>query len=290
MIDIKTKDLKKDCQSVFKRLTKNKLAFLGFIIILLFVLVGIFAPYLAPNNPNKLNLEHRLSLPTVNYPFGTDHLGRCVFSRIIYGTRISIFTSLLMLFVIIFISVPVGIVSGYIGGKVDSIIMRIIDVFLAFPSILLAIVIAGFLGPSLVNTMIALASVWWVRYVRVIRGKVLSIKQKDFIIANKACGTSDLNIIIRHIIPNISSTIIVLATIDMGELILSLSGLSFLGLGAQPPTPEWGVMLSESRDYMQVASWGMIFPGATIMTASLAFNLFGDGLRDVLDPRSGIKR
>lgn len=281
--------LTKRNSSVFKRLSKNKLAFLGLIIIIIYILAGTFAPYLTPNNPNKVNLKDKLNRPNISYPFGTDHLGRCVFSRIMYGTRVSLFTSLLILFVIIFISVPVGIISGYIGGKVDSIIMRIIDVFLAFPGILLAIVIAGFLGPSLINTMIALASVWWVRYVRVIRGMVLYIKKKDFIMANKACGTSDLGIIIRHIIPNLSSTIIVLATIDMGKLILSLAGLSFLGLGAQPPTPEWGIMLSEARDYMQVASWVMIFPGFTIMIASLAFNLLGDGLRDALDPKGNIK-
>lgn len=272
--------------STIKRMMRDKLALIGLLIILIFFFISIGAPYLAPNDPEKAILVQKLNLPSRQYPLGTDHLGRCILSRIIYGTRISLFSAFLVLIIIIFISIPIATISGYIGGKVDEFIMRIIDILLAFPSMLLAIVIAGFLGPSLINTIIAIASVWWSKYVRVIRGMVLSIKEKDFIIANKACGTSSFGIITRHILPNILSPIIVLVTLDMGNLILLISGLSFLGLGAQPPTPEWGAMMNDGRAYMQIAPRLMLFPGIAIMLVTLAFNLLGDGLRDALDPKN----
>lgn len=269
--------------SIIKKIMGYKLAFVGLLIILTFFLISIAAPYLAPNDPEKAALIQKLTPPCREYPLGTDHLGRCILSRIIYGTRISLTSSFLILIIIVCISIPVATISGYIGGKIDNFIMRCIDVLLAFPSMLLAIVIAGFLGPSLINTIVAIASVWWSKYVRIIRGMVLSIKEKDFIIANKACGTSTFAIITRHVIPNILSPIIVLVTLDMGNLILLISGLSFLGLGAQPPTPEWGAMMSDGRAYIQIAPTLMAFPGIAIMLITLAFNLLGEGLRDALD-------
>lgn len=191
---------------------------------------------------------------------------------------------------IMLISIPVGTISGYVGGRIDNLIMRIIDVLLAFPGLVLALVIAGMLGPGLLNVMIAVASVWWVGYARVIRGIVLSVKEKEFVLAARSSGTSHFGIIVRHILPNVLSPVIVLATLDMGSLILAISGLSFLGLGAQPPTPEWGAMLNDGRPYMQVAPQLMLYPGLAIMIVVFAFNLLGDGLRDALDPKGTVRR
>ncbi|WP_213974218.1 nickel transporter permease [Tepidanaerobacter acetatoxydans] len=270
---------------ILTKLIKDKLALLGLVIILVFLFVGLFAPYIAPNDPEKIDLTQKICYPNKKYPLGTDHLGRCIFSRIIYGAKISLLSSSAVLILILFISLPLGTISGYYRGNIDNCIMGIIDIFMAFPSILLAIVTAGILGPSLANTMMALAAVWWVKYVRFIRSLVLSIKEKDFIMAAKASGTSSIKIILRHIIPNIISQIIVLATLDIGNIILSISGLSFLGLGAQPPTSEWGVMLNDSRTYFQLAPRLMLIPGIAITIITMAFNFLGDGLRDVLDPK-----
>lgn len=268
-----------------KKLFKNKITFFSIIIILIYFIIGIFAPYIALNNPKEVELVNKLRPPGGKYPFGTDHLGRCIFSRVIYGTRISLFTSLIILSTIMIISVPIGYIAGYYGGIIDSLIMRLVDIILAFPSLILSLVIAGMFGPSLKNIMIAIAAVWWAGYARLIRAMVLSEREKDYILANKACGTTDIAIFIRHIIPNITSQLLVLCTIDLGHIILTISALSFLGLGAQPPTPEWGGMLSDGRGYMQIAPNQVIFPGAAIMIIVLAFNLLGDGLRDILDPK-----
>ncbi|MBV1770172.1 MAG: ABC transporter permease subunit, partial [Candidatus Desulforudis sp.] len=223
------------------------------------------------------------------FPLGTDHLGRCILSRLIYGTQVSLPIAGLTLAVIILIGIPIGILSGYCGGRVDNIIMRVVDVLLAFPSLVLALVIAGMLGPGLINVLIALASVWWVEYARFVRAIVLSVKAKEFVLAARASGTSDVGIMTRHILPDVLSPVIVLATLDMGKLILVISGLSFLGLGAQPPAPEWGAMLNDGRPYLQVAPQLMLYPGLAIMTVVLAFNLLGDGLRDALDPRDTVR-
>jgi peptide/nickel transport system permease protein len=228
-----------------QRLKEDKLALLGLAVIAAVVAVGFLVPYLAPNDPEKVVLTQKLAPPSAAYPLGTDHLGRCLLSRLIYGARVSLSTAAIALATIMLISIPVGTVAGYVGGWVDNliIIMRIIDVLLAFPGLILALVIAGMLGPGLLNVMLALALVWWVGYARVVRGMVLSVKEKEFILAARACGTSECGIIIRYILPNIISPVIVLTTLDMGKLTLAISGLSFLGLGAQPPTPEWGAML-----------------------------------------------
>ena len=272
-----------------KRLIQDRLALLGMLIVLAVVIVALSAPLLFPNDPLAVDLPQRLLKPQPGYLLGTDHLGRCILSRLILGTRYSLGPAALVLAVVIVISIPAGVLSGYLGGKVDNMIMRLVDILLAFPGLILALVIAGMLGPGLLNVMMALAAVWWVGYARIIRGAVLSVKEKEFVLAARACGTPEIKIIARHILPNILSPVIVLATLDMGKLILAISGLSFLGLGAQPPLPEWGAMLNEGRPYMQVAPQLMIYPGLCIMMVVLAFNLLGDGLRDALDPR-GVTR
>jgi peptide/nickel transport system permease protein len=271
--------------AALKRLARDKLALLGLVILLLVVATAVLAPYLAPNDPLRIDLQQRLVPPGAQYPMGTDHLGRCLWSRLLHGTQVSLVTAVLALSAIVLIGVPLGTLAGYRGGWTDNLVMRVVDVLLAFPSLVLALVIAGMLGPGLLNVMLALAAGWWVGYARVIRGMVLSVKEKEFVLAARAAGTSDVGIVVRHILPNVLSPIIVLATLDMGKLILAIAGLSFLGLGAQPPTPEWGAMLNDGRPYMQVAPQLMMYPGLAIVTVVLAFNLLGDGLRDALDPK-----
>lgn len=268
---------------------RDPLAAAGLVIILGFIAVGVLAPFLAPHNPVDVNLDQTLLTPCKEYPLGTDQLGRCLLSRIIWGTRVSLTTSFLVLLAILGISIPYGLISGWFGGWVDNLLMRIVDVLLAFPNIILALVIAGMLGPSLTNTMLALAGVSWVGFARLIRGLVLQVKKQEFILAARALGASDLRILFSHVLPNIIGPVLVLATLDLGWIILSISGLSFIGLGAQPPTPEWGTMLSDSRPYFQVEPNLMLFPGLAIMLTVLGFNLLGDGLRDVFDPRGDVK-
>lgn len=261
------------------------MAFLGLIIITLVLVVGLLAPYFSPHDPIKIDLSRRLQEPGGDFPLGTDHLGRCILSRVIHGTRLSLRTSFLVLVIIMTVGILVGTLSGYIGGKLDNFVVSIIDVLLAFPGLILALAIAGMLGPSITNVMVAIAAVHWVGYARIIRGMVVSIKEKEYVLAARSVGTPDAGIIWRHVLPNVVSPVIVLATLDMGSIILSISGLSFLGLGAQPPTPEWGAMLNDGRAYMQVAPWLMLFPGLAILITVLSFNLMGDGLRDIFDPR-----
>ncbi|MFC3745594.1 nickel transporter permease [Paenibacillus sp. GCM10012306] len=257
----------------------SRAALVGGSIVLIFIVIGIFAPYLAPADPLQIHMDHRLSLPSWQHPLGTDHLGRCVLSRLIYGTRTSLYYALLVLGVVFAISIPVGLIVGYVGGKLDQLIMRIIDVLLAFPSLILALAVTGMLGPGPVNLLIAFAAVWWTGYARIIRSMVLQIKERDFIMAARAAGSSHLQIMVRHILSNAARPILVLASMEVGTIILSLAGMSFLGLGAQPPTPEWGVMLNDSRTYIQTAPRLMLFPGLVILLVVLGFNLLGEGLR-----------
>nr|WP_305794545.1 nickel transporter permease [Halomarina rubra] len=216
---------------------------------------------------------------------GTDQLGRDVLSRLLYGARISLQISLAVVAITLAIGTAVGLIAGYAGGWVDEALMRFVDILLAFPGILLALVIAGILGPNLTNIMIALAVVGWTQYARIIRGSVLSVKQEEFVKAAQLMGVPRRRIVLRHILPNVVTPVIVLATMDMAYVILGTAGLSFLGLGAQPPTPEWGTMLSQGRNFVDTAWWVVNFPGLAIMITVLGFNLLGDGLRDVLDPR-----
>ena len=268
-----------------QQLKKNKIAMIGLVIIVSLALIAIFAPFIAPHDPVEQNLEKRLLSPSREYPMGTDDLGRCLMSRIIYGARVSLRVGVITVGIITVIGVTLGLISGYCGGIVDEIIMRFVDVVLAFPGIILALAIAGALGPGLFNVMLALAMVGWTGLARVVRSSVLSVKEKEFVESARALGCSDLYIMTRHILPNVMAPVIVLATLDMAFIILAAAGMSFLGLGAQPPIPEWGSMLNGGRAFMRIAPHLTTFPGLAIMITVLAFNFLGDGLRDALDPR-----
>ena len=264
----------------------NRTALPGAIIIILLVFIALFAPQLSPHNPIKASLGERLSGPSDKYPLGTDHLGRCVLSRLLHGTRVSLTVGVVVVGVAASFGVLLGILSGYYGGLLDELIMRLVDAMLAFPSIFLALAIAGTLGPGLVNVMIAIVVVEWTRYARVMRGSILSVKENYYVEAARALGATDFYIVTRHILPNAIAPIVVVATLGMAPVILSATSLSFLGLGVQPPTPEWGMMLNDGRLFMRRAPYLTTFPGLAIMITILAFNLLGDGLRDALDPRA----
>ena len=254
-------------------------------ILAVFLIMALFAGYIAPHDPEEANLSNRLQEPSAEYPFGTDHLGRCILSRIIFGTRISLSVGLLVVSSSLLFGMTVGTISGYYGGLLDEIIMRIVDTFLAFPGLLLALGITGLFGAGFTNMVIALIIVEWTGYARLARSSVIDVKEHDYVTASRGLGAKDSHIIIHHIIPNIISPLIVMATIGMGYAILASAGLSFLGFGVQSPTPEWGSMLTDGRDFIRTAPYIMIFPGIAIMTAVLAFNYLGDSLRDILDPK-----
>ena len=264
---------------------KDRLAILGTAVLFLLMLIAALAPYIAPFDPVELNLAERLLSPSARHLMGTDSVGRDLLSRVIYGTRVSLMIAIVVVIIEVLFGVLVGTAAGYLGRTVDEVLMRLVDILMAFPSIILALVIVGMLGTAIMNLIIALTSVGWVRYARVVRGSILSVKKETFIESARAIGCGKLRIAFRHILPNIISPVIVLATLNMGTIIISIAGLSFLGLGVQPPTPEWGIMLSEGKPFMESAPHLMIFPGLMIMVTVLAFNFLGDGLRDVLDAR-----
>lgn len=268
-----------------KEFIQSKTNLLGLSIVLFLIFVGLLAPWLAPYDPATQNIEERLHSPNSEHLMGTDQLGRDVFSRILYGARISLKVSFLVVTVSLLIGAVLGVISGYIGGWVDEAIMRLVDLLIAYPGFLFALVVVAVLGPSLVNLLIALAVTGWTGYARIIRGEVLSVKEDEFIKAAQIMGASRSRIMVQHIIPNVVSPIIVLATMNMATVVLATAGLSFLGFGAQPPTPEWGSMLANSRNLLTTAWWMANFPGMAIMLTVFGFNLLGDGLRDVLDPR-----
>lgn len=270
-------------------LNRNRLTRISMMIVLALILIALVAPVIVPY-PTHISQENnpkaKLMAPSGKYFFGTDELGRDIFSRVLYGTRISLQTALLAVGLALLIGIPLGAIAGTRGGYVDEIIMRITDIFLSFPSLLLAIAIAAFLGPSLQNAMLAIAVSWWPWYTRLVRGQAVSIKERQFVRAAKAIGTPPLKIIFGHIVPNCIAPVIVQASMDIGGVILTIASLSFLGLGAQSPTPEWGLMVSTSRNYFLNAWWYSIFPGLAIFITVLAFNLLGDGLREILDPKT----
>ena len=276
-------------EDVFRELRNNKLALFGVIIIFLLIFIAIFAPFIAPHDPVDQELKKRLSSPSSEYPLGTDHLGRCILSRLIYGARISLPIAMTVIGITFAIGVTIGAISGYLGGVTDEIIMRIVDVLLTFPGLILALAIIAALGPGLFNAGIALVVVGWAGYTRIVRGSVLSVKEKEFVEGIRALGASDFYILVRYILPNVIAPVIPLAMLGIGYVILAVAGLSFLGLGAQPPMPEWGAMLNDGRAFMRSAPHLMIFPGLAIMVTVLAFNLLGDGLRDALDPRARMR-
>ncbi|WP_158734970.1 ABC transporter permease [Alteribacillus sp. YIM 98480] len=272
-------------KNVLKRLKKNKAAMVGGFLILFFIVVSIIGPFFTPFDPSEQNHVNKLAGPSLEHWFGTDHHGRDIFSRIIHGMSITLYIGFFSVLIGAVIGVLFGIVSGYFGGKMDAVIMRIMDVLLAFPGILLALGIVSVLGGSLNNVIISVGIFSVPAFARIVRGSTLSVKKLEYIDAVRALGASHFRIIFRHVLPNVMSPIIVQATLRMATAVLTASGLSFLGLGAQPPTPEWGAMLSDGRNYMWDAGHVAFFPGIAIVVVVLAFNIFGDGLRDALDPK-----
>jgi peptide/nickel transport system permease protein len=266
-------------------LLRSPLTVAGLVLIVVFSLSALLASVLAPANPLDQKLSQRLKPPSPAHWLGTDQLGRDVLSRLLFGARISLTIGLVVVGTAGTFGTLVGLVAGYTGGLVDEALMRVTDVFLAFPALILAMAIAGALGPSLNNAMIAIAVVTWPVYARLVRGQVLSLREREFVEAARSLGASTARILWRHILPNTLAPILVQASFDMGGAILSAAGLSFIGFGAQPPTPEWGVMISDGRKYVSTQSWLSLFPGLAILLTVAAFNLIGDGLRDSLDPR-----
>ena len=266
----------------------NSLTTFGLIVILALCITAFFAPLLAPfpdQGKGLSNLDERLEPPTFKHPLGTDNLGRDILSRIIFGTRISLKAAVIVVMISMSIGVPLGLIAGFIGGKTDDIIMRLADMILAFPSLLLAIAIVASLGPSLINALIAIALPWWPWYTRLMRSQVISVKEMQFVESARAIGASRWRIMFRHILPNCLSPIIVNATVDMGYVILAIASLGFLGLGTQPPAADWGVMVSDGREFFMKQWWISTFSGAAIFLTVLAFNLTGDGIREALDPK-----
>lgn len=269
----------------FRSLLRNNAAKLGFAVIVVNLMVSLFAPFVTPYDPNSANLREIVQGPSRSHPLGTDELGRDILTRIAYGSRISLSLGLISVGIGLFGGLVLGILGGYSGGWVDLAIMRLMDVILAFPALLLAIMVVSILGPGIRNAMIAVGVAQLPIYARLVRAEVLSNKTREFVMGAKAVGASDLRIMFRHILPNSVAPIIVQSTLNIASAILSAAALGFLGLGAQPPTPEWGTMLTKGRLYLQVAPHVATFPGMAIVITVLGFNLFGDGLRDALDPR-----
>lgn len=248
-------------------------------------ILSIVAPYIVPNDPYEVDLLKALQPPSEEFPFGTDQLGRCLFSRVLCGGSSTIFSSLLLVTIIFIVGTTIGVVCGYYGGIVDTIAMRIVDILLAFPGMVLAIAVAGVLGAGLKNAIIALSCISWTKYARLSRSQVLSIRENTFIEAAKMGGNSSFQIVLHHILPNVAGTLVVTATLDIGVMIMELAGLSFLGLGALPPAPEWGSMMNQGRSMLQHAPWLTLFPGGAILITVMIFNLLGDSVRDMLDPK-----
>ncbi|AVM23083.1 ABC transporter permease [Bacillus pumilus] len=268
-----------------KQFFQHKLAVIGSVIVFLFLILAIFAPLIAPFGINEQSLGERFSAPSAAHWFGTDDFGRDIFSRVVHGARISLWVGFFSVLGSVILGTLLGLIAGYGGRVLDAVISRLFDILLAFPSILLAIAIVSILGPSLQNALIAIAIINVPTFGRLVRSKVLSIKQEEYVLAAKAVGMSHRRIVLRHILPNSMVPVIVQATLAIGTAIIEAAALGFLGLGAQAPSPEWGKMLADARPYLVQAPWTLIFPGVAIMLTVLGFNLMGDGLRDTLDPK-----
>ena len=266
-------------------LAESRLNVAGVVIVALVLLLAVFGPAIAPQNPDQINLFAVLQPPSVHHWFGTDNLGRDLFSRVLVGTRISVEVAVIILSLSVLFGTALGIVSGLAGGLADEIVMRVTDLFLAFPGFILAAAIAATLGPSLQHTVLALAVVFWPWYTRLIRGQVLALREREFILAARVARAGTIWIATRHVARNVLSILVVQVSLDVGYAILATSSLSFLGLGAQPPSPEWGAIIAEGRSYIQTAWWWSTFAGIALALTVLGFNLLGDGLRDWIDPR-----
>lgn len=264
--------------------THRNFAFFS-VLALLLLAAALFAPLLTSYQPTVADMKNAFLPPSAEHFFGTDKLGRDCFARVLYGARNSLASVLLLVALVFTVGTALGVVSGYLGGKADAVIMRLADIFISFPGVLLAIAIAGIIGGSMVNAIIALTCATWPKYARLSRSLVLKMKQNEYIAAAYVNGGTPFHILRRHILPNILPLLVITAAADIGALMLELAGLSFLGFGTQPPAPEWGAMISEGRQHLQTAPWLMLFPGLAIFISVVIFNLWGDALRDVLDPR-----
>lgn len=274
------------CQDSTKRLLKNPLTAAGLGVVMMLLLVALFAPWIATHDPLVQNLNNTLSAPSAAHWFGTDEFGRDIYSRLVHGARITLYIISLVTVIVGPIGLAIGAISGYFGGWVDTLFMRITDIFISFPSLVLALAFVAALGAGLEHAVIAIALTSWPPIARLARAETLQLRQADYIVAVQLQGASSARILCRHIVPMCLSSVIVRLTMNMASIILTAAGLGFLGLGAQPPLPEWGAMISTGRSYMLESWWLVAFPGGAILLVSLAFNLLGDGLRDLLDPRS----
>ncbi|NNG00595.1 MAG: ABC transporter permease [Desulfobacteraceae bacterium] len=267
------------------QLLKNKGAVFGGVIVFVFIVSAVFAPFIAPYDPLDSNLEDALQGHSLKHWLGTDEQGRDILSRIIYGSRMSLSIGVIAVLISNAFGVLLGLVAGYVGGKTDNVIMRIMDILMAFPGMLLALAIVSALGPGIFNLMIAIGTYSIPIFARVVRGSVLTVREMEYVESARAIGQSHFLIVLKHILPNCVGPILVLSTLRIATAILTGAGLSFLGLGPQPPAPEWGAMLSSGRTYLRIAPWVATYPGLAIMFVVMGFNVFGDGLRDALDPR-----
>lgn len=272
--------------TVWTALRRDRAAGLGALLLLIIVLAVTFAPLLARHDPITLDPSMRLLGPSWDHPLGTDQIGRDLLARLLYGGRLSLGSALPAVTALVLIGLVVGAVAGYIGGLVDGLVAVVVDTVLALPGLVLSLAIAGTLGPSLQNTLLAVLLVGWASHARLFRGALLAAREWEYVVAARACGASNVRIVVRHILPNIVGPIVVVATLDIGHVILTISSLSFLGLGVQPPTPEWGVMLADARTHLDAAPQLVLLPAVCILLVVLAANLMGDGLRDALDPRT----
>ncbi|MEE2657920.1 MAG: nickel transporter permease [Candidatus Latescibacterota bacterium] len=271
--------------STWRYLRRQPLHLAGGVIVIGVVIIAVLAPLLAPYDPIEQNLYQRLQPPSLDNWMGTDEFGRDIFSRLVYGSRISLRIGLICISIALTAGTLLGVVAGYHGGLADTLIMRLVDLLLAFPSILLAIAIVAVIGPGIDNVMIAVSIVLVPQFARIVRASVLSVREKAYVEAARALGSSDRRIVLFSVLPNVAAPLIVQTSLSLATAILDAAGLSFLGLGAQPPSPEWGAMLNSGRELLFKAPWVMTFPGLAIFTVALGLNLFGDGLRDALDPR-----
>jgi peptide/nickel transport system permease protein len=268
-----------------KRLLRNFAFTSGLILTVALILVAVAAPLIAPKDPFTQDTARRLEAPSNDHPLGLDDLGRDVLSRVVWGARVSLRVGFSVVIIASLIGVTLGAMAGYFGGVMDVVVMRLCDILLAFPGILLAIALVAVLGPSLNNVVLALATIGWVGYARLVRGQVLKVREMEYVTAARALGARSPRVIIRHVLPNVINPVIVMATLGLAGAILSEAALSFLGLGVQPPTPSWGAMLTAGRRYLGLANHLAIFPGAAIMLAVMGLNFLGDGLIDALDPK-----
>ncbi|HPP07264.1 MAG TPA: ABC transporter permease [Syntrophorhabdaceae bacterium] len=270
---------------IIRRVTEHRLALIGLIILIPMFLCAVSAPFISPYDPVEPDMKNILAPPSIKHPFGTDTLGRDVLARIIYGSRISLLVGFVSVGIAVLIGIAIGAISGYYGGVIDEIFMRFVDLMMCFPTFFLILAVIALLEPSIWNIMIVIGLTNWMGIARLVRAEVLSIKNKEFVLAAKAQGFSEKRIIFSHILPNALTPVYVVATLGIGGAILTESALSFLGIGVQPPTPSWGNILTQAKDNIEVAWWLSLYPGLAIFLTVMGYNLLGEGLRDIFDPR-----